>query len=164
MTWRMIGKPISTADQSASIPTVYQKFNLGGNSLQPKNSLLKGASVGIILYNDPVFTALSLELWSDLSGVPSKLLYSSNSYTKAQLLLTEDHAYKIVGFTFNDVPLRGQSEYHLVFRITGYTGNDSSHIAWRNSYPDPQYKTGLTLNATTADNMPLEFSLITAEV
>ena len=155
MTWRMIGKPILTADLTAPIG-VSQKFSKPSGGM-----IVTGAQVGVILYNDPAFTSLSARIYSDSAGSPKVLLATStNSYTKAELLEVEDHALKFTGFSFNSVPLQSGVSYHLVLFPSGYTGTDASHIAWRMSYPDPQYQTGLTLDAAHADNHHLEFSLL----
>ena len=159
MSWRMIGKPIATADVTA-VPSITQRFQVTSG-----NSLLRGVSVGVIFYNDPAFTALSLELWSDrASGAGALIATSSNSYTKVQCLEGENSAYKILGFTFQDLPIKDNSFYRLALRPTVYTGDATAHIAWRLSYPDPQYRTGLTLNAAKGANSPFEFSIISAVI
>ena len=160
MSWRMIVKPISTADNAAAIPTVYQKFK---PKTFGKYLIFSGASVGLVFYNNPIFTDISLELWSDLSGPTKLIATSTNSYTKASMLLIEDHAYKIAGFSFNDLFLKYNSHYNLTLRITGYTGHDSSYIGMRQGYPDPQYLSGLDTSAKSGDNTPFEISILGSE-
>lgn len=153
MSWRMIGTPILTADLPA---TVSQKFRHPS-----KNVLVKGVQCGIILYNDPAFTTLEARIYSDNGGTAKKLLAtSSNSWSKAEILTTEIHGLKFIGFSFDGITLIENEWYHLVLYPNGYTGTDASHIAWRMSYPDPQYTTGLTLDAAHGDNHHLEFSII----
>lgn len=162
MGWRMLGKPIETAEMSASPPTVAQKFTL---SAAEPNQLLKSIAVGIIAH-DPSFTALTLELWSDQGGSPSKLIATStSSKVRSDLLPTaDDYGVCFSGFEFAGVPLKSGASYWIALRATGYAYTSSSHLAWRLSYPDPQYRTGLTLNATKSPNHPFEFGLITADL
>lgn len=157
MAWRMIGTTIFTADV-AGVPSVTQRFRHPTKSIS-----LRGVQVGVILYNDPAFTALSLRVYSDRAGEPGKLLATStNSWTKAQCLLLEVNAIKFAGFTFEYLNLIAGEWYHLALIPTGYTGNDASHVGWRISYPNPQYPTGLTLNAAKAANHHLDFGLVGA--
>ncbi len=153
MSWRMIGKPILTADLPNA---VFQRFRH-----PTKHVLVAGIQVPILLYNDPVFTNLELRIYSDSASSPKKLIATStNVWTKAQLLEVQDHAIKFVGFSFDGVFLNSAEYYHLVLYPNGYTGTNASHIAWKSTYPDPQYRTGLTLQAANGDNHPLEFSII----
>ncbi len=153
MSWRMIGKPILTADLPNA---VFQRFRH-----PTKNVMVTGLQVGVILYNDPVFTSLEARIYSDSASTPKKLLATStNTWAKAELLETEAHGVKFAGFSFDGITLIAGEYYHLVLYPNGYTGTDASHIAWRMSYPDPQYPTGLTLDAAHGDNHHLEFSII----
>lgn len=153
MGWRVIGKPIATADISTP-PAVYQKITLSGDIL------LKSIHTGIILYNDPAFTSIAAQVWSNRGSAPMKLIATSSSIVKSRILTTEDHCLKYIGFQFsNHIPLKADS-YHIALLINGYTGNDSSHIAWKNSYPNPQYDTGLTVETKNADNSPFDLVLI----
>jgi hypothetical protein len=151
----MIGRPYSTAD----IGTFGQRIRINSNI-----SLI-GAQVGLLFYNNPSFTSINLKIYSDsASSTPGKLIHTStNSWTKAQLQ-TLDHAYKNIGFTFSKPLLKNNLFYHFVLDAVAYTGNDSAHIAWRISYPDPQYTTGLTLDAAHGDNHPFELSLVGDEL
>lgn len=161
MSWRMIGKPYATADVTA-VPTITQRFQ--HDTLGTPN-LLRGISVGVIFYNDPAFTTITLELWSDRASGPGALIaQSSTSYTKLECMEAQNSAYKILGFTFPDAPLKPGSFYRIALKPVGYTGDATAHIAWRLSYPDPQYRDGLTLNAAKGANSPFEFSIISAAV
>lgn len=155
--WENIGKPIFTADVSGT-PTITQRFRHPS-----KNMVVIGAQIGVILYNDPVFTSLTAKIYADRDGAVGKLLgTSSNSYTQADCLETESHGLKFAGFTFDKLNLKSSQWYHLALIPTVYTGDASSHIAWRTSYPDPQYPTGLTLNAAKAAKHHLDFGIIGA--
>lgn len=154
MSWRMIGKPYETAEMSGT-PTITQKF------VCTTNQILKGINAGIIFYNDPTFTNIALRLYSDQGGSAKSLIATSSTiYTKAQCMAGDTNSYRIMGFTFGGIHLRAGMTYHLALYATGYTGDSSAHIAWRSSYPDPQYRTGLTLNAAKAAKHHFEFGII----
>ena len=165
-TWNMIGKPITTAENSATIPGVFQRFRIPGPN---PHMLLQGIGCGII-FHDPAFTALSAELWADDgSGSPSVLLATSlTSWLKTEIdaQYTLDYKCLWMGFEFTPYPLRRDVWYHLALRMTGYTGNDTNHIAWRHSYPDAQYQTnlGFTIEAKKAAKVPLEAMIFAAEM
>lgn len=158
MGWRMVGKPYATADMVGT-PTVSQKFSL------TENQIIRGINAGVIFYNTPVFTSLYLKLYSDRGGSPAYLFATStNSYTQAQCLAGDTNSYRILGFTFADIPARLSTTYHAVLYASGYTGDASSHIAWRTTYPDPQYRTGITTSAEKGANQPFEFAIISGDV
>jgi len=152
MTFRTIGVPISTAEQTAN--SVTQPF------IPSTNRVIKGLVAGIIFTGNPSFTDLRMEVWTDRGGVPGGMLAQSLTvWTKADLM-TLDHGFKTVGFTFNTIKLRANNTYHAVLRISGYTGTTASHIAWRKSYPDPQYQVGVTFEVPKGAHFPLELSII----
>lgn len=163
MTWRVIAKPLSTAEMTvAALPTVAQAFTL--DSTKP-HKLLKEVVAGVINHN-PSFTTMVMELWSDNAGAPCQLIATStNSKARVNLLPTADNfGLSFAYFYFNKIHLRAGVTYWLALKATGYTYSASNHIAWRHAYPDPQYRTGLTLNAAKGAKTPLEFSVITADL
>lgn len=163
MTCRLIGKPIETAEMSDTPPAVTQKFTL--SSTEP-NKVLRAVVLALAVEN-PSMTALTLSLWSDKAGSPSKLIAtSSNSKSRSDLLggSTDNYGFGWFGFIFNKVPLRAGSTYHLALRCTGYTYSANQHLAWLFAYPDPPYRTGITLTAAKGANHPLFASIITAEL
>lgn len=163
MTWRMICKPLSTAEMTvASLPTVAQAFTL--DSTKP-HKILRKVVAGVFAHN-PAFTALTMELWSDNGGVPCQLIATStNSKARANLLPTADNfGITFAFFLFNDIPLRAGVKYWLALKSTGYTYAALTHLAWRHSWPDPQYQTGLTLTTVMGAKMPLEATIITADL
>lgn len=162
--WNMVGKPILTAENSATIPGVSQRFRLPATK---PNSLFQGA-VCAAIFHDSIFDALSLELWSDRDGAPSKLIATStNSWSKAQVdaQFTLDYKCVWLGFEFVPIPVRRLVWYHLALRATTYTGDATNHIAWRHSYPDAQYRDGLgfTIEAINAGAVPLEALIMASE-
>lgn len=102
-----------------------------------------------IAYNSPTWTgSMSLKIYSNsAAGLPDQLLATStNSWTKAQIIAansmnftTLNNAIFSLYFNFNYFNLKSGVQYHLVTNGTGYTGSDSSHLAWRKGYPDPVY-------------------------
>lgn len=159
-TWTMVGKPFATADMSATVPTLYWRFRIPTTGTE---HFLKGAGAGVIFYGTPVFTALSAEIWSDQGSAPRKLIANSTtSWLKAQLI-TLAHGCKYVGFDFPAVPLFPGAYYHLALRASGYTGTNASHIAWKHSYPDPQYAPGFTVETKKAGVMAFDSVIFAAE-
>lgn len=159
-TWKHLVKPYDTSDMSATVPTVFQRLKISSGL---SNYLLHGIQAGIVHVGDPAFTAIVAELWSDDGDGPGKLIaQSTTSWTKAQVL-TLPHGMKTVGFAFNKPGLRAGLHYNLALRASGYTGSDSSYLAWRISYPDPQYSTGVTLQVVKGLFMPYDVILIGSE-
>lgn len=159
MGWRMIGRQFNTADV-AGVPSVTQRFR------HPlKSVLMRGAQLGVILCNDPDFATLTARIYADRGGSPGKLIASSsNSWSKAQVLVAQNNGIKFCGFTFPFVNLMAGEWYHLALIPTAYTGDYDSHVGWRISYPDPQYPELLTLNAAKAAEHHLDFGIIGAFV
>lgn len=161
MTWMLLVKRFLTADMSASIPTIYQSFKISSGN---PSAFLAGLQAHVDLYNDPAFTALTMEVWSDKNGAPGRLLATSTtSYAKAALLEVQDYALRQLGFEFPKIPLKAGMLYHATLRASGYTGTDSTNIGWVSSYPKPQYTTGITQTISKAGNYPLELNVFTAE-
>lgn len=157
--WRMIGRTQDTADVTG-VPALTQRFRHPSRSM-----VIHGCQIGMILVGDPSFTAVEARIYSDRSGSPGKLLRTStNSWTKAQCLEAEDHGVKFAGFNFNFFNARVGVWYHLALIPLSYTGDYDSHLGWRTSYPDPQYPTGLTVNAAKGAKLHLDFALIGALV
>lgn len=161
MGWRVIGKPLLTADMSG-IPTITQKFNSESGS---SDYLLKSVVLGVLFYNDPAFTNIYVEIWSDRSGSAQKLIATSNSIHKSECLVTEIHGYRMIGFSFDSaIPMRAQTPYHVALRASGYTGTNASHIAVRLSYPDPQYGELITQDAASGARHPFDMNIISADM
>ena len=161
MTCKFIGKPIETAEMDPSVPTVAQSFIVGS-----VNKVLSGAIVGLCVEN-PVMTALTLELWSDNGTGPSvRIAISTNSKTRSQLLAgsANNYGFGWFGFTFAGIPLRAGAKYWLALRCTGYTYTAAQHLAWKNSYPTPPHTDGITLSAIKGAEHPLDVSIITADL
>jgi hypothetical protein len=161
LEWDHIGKPISTAEMAAAIPSIVQGFMVTEGY---KNQLLKGVVVGLLYYNNPIFTDVKLEVWSNKSGLPGRLLHtSSDSFLQAECN-TDLMVYRIQGFEFLPFGLKKNTLYHLAIRASGYTGDALNHIAWRQSWPDPQYPNGVTLTLEYGTKFPFSASFITADL
>lgn len=158
MSWDHIAKYYSTAEMIGT-PTQYQKFKITSDSSQ----ILKGAVVVLFFYNLPVFDEVYLELWSDDNGSISRKIAESDSYTDAECN-TSNFAHRTMGFTFPGIALNPDTYYYLTVRADAYTGDETSHIAWRQSWPDPQYPTGITLTLEYGLKFPFDLSLITADL
>ena len=156
MSWRMVGLGISTAEMAAI--AISQKATVN------KNIYLRATRAGVIQYNNPAWTSLVMRIYSDKSGSPGKLLFTSaTSHTKASLF-TLDHGYKETYFEFNYAPLQKNTPYHFVLYASGYIGDASAHLAWRQSYPDPIYRNGFTPEAANGDNHPFDLMLLGTDV
>lgn len=158
MSWKMMGQPFSTADISSTIPVWTQKFKVKSTET-PK--ILLGINAGLIFYGNPVFTLLRAEIWND--PVTKLIDVSSNSYAKASVF-TNTHAFKHVGFTFDKLHLKPDVNYNVTIRPTVYTGNSSSHIAWRHGFPDPQYTTNITTDIIWSMNVPYDVTFIVGDL
>ncbi len=104
-----------------------------------------------------------MEIWSDNAGVPGKLVRTSlNSHLKAVVLPQDSHSYFQLGFEFVDLPVRAGAKFHAVLRFAGYTGDADHFIGWRHSFPDPQYREGVTFQWEKMGKFPLELSILEA--
>lgn len=157
MAWKMIGRTIDTADV-AGVPALTQRFRHPSYSF-----ILKGVQMGVILCNDPDFATLEARIYADKNGSPGRLIaVSTNSWSKAEVLLAEANGLKFAGFDFDFVNMKGGKWYHLALVPTAYTGDYDSHVGWRVSYPDPQYPLNLTLTAAKAANHHMDFGIVGA--
>lgn len=151
--WKMIGEVLETADGTGV--RVFQK------AIMPRNTILNGARAQLIFYNDPVFTAITMKVYSNNAGSPQALIATStNSVAKASILLVEDHAVKEIYFNFNSVALKANETYHFVIGISGYTGSVSTHVAWKHSFPDPAYQTNVNMTYAKQLISPFDITLI----
>lgn len=160
LNWDHIAKPISTADGAAATPTIFQSFEISSGY---RNQIVKAIVAGLFFYGNPAFGNVRLEIWSDDNGVPGRLLQQSGSFTQAECN-TNTFAYRIMEFSFAGLAIKKNSFYHLAVRLSAYTGNANSHVAWRQSWPDPQYSTGITLTLENGLHFPYEAMFLTADL
>lgn len=153
MGWRNLVKPLSTADVVGNL--VSQRFRHPDQSL-----VVHGVHLGFAGYGNPAFDDLKLRIYSDRAGSPGKLIAESDTVYGKAAITTLANFLKFAGFVFDaGVQLQGGEWYHLVLVPSAYTGIDASFLAWRYSYPDPQYPVILDLDAAGAARHHLEFSL-----
>jgi hypothetical protein len=156
MGWRVFGERLDTADFSGT-PRVYQPVKFA------KSYLLKAIRTWVIFYNDPAVTSLKLEIWSNQSGTPGTpktLLFTSNALTKATMI-TSANGVKEVYFDFTTLPeLRAGDWYHFCLRGSGYTGDSTTHVAWKRAWPDPANTTNLTTTYVSLGVSPFDLTFI----
>lgn len=156
MGWKNLVKPLSTADVLNNI--VSQRFRH-----PTKAMVVTGVVLGFAGYNNPAFGELRAKIYSDRAGAPGKLLATSlNARAKADVHSLPNFL-KWATFSFEEVQLQAGEWYHIVLEPSTYTGVDASFLAWRYSYPDPQYPIVLDdqgdLNAAGAARHHLDFAL-----
>lgn len=156
MATQVWGKVLTTADMTS--PNVYQPVKFR------RELVLKAICTTFIVYNNPSFTSIGMKIYSNNGGVPGKLLYtSSNSILKAALH-TQANGVKEACFEFTGLPsFDADDTYHFVPFGTGYTGDDTAHLAWMHGFPDGVYKTGV---AQTFENLlvrPFMFVIVGAD-
>lgn len=142
--------------------TLFQPFRMN------TDTILKAVRTWFVVFNNPTFTDLNAKIYSDeirtISGTktghtPVTLLHTStDSRTKAELH-TSDYGVKETYFTFNEVPLQGDTWYNLVINGTGYSPTASSYLAWKHAYPDPVL-TGYTAAVETINSSPFQIYFI----
>lgn len=155
MAWTVWGDPITTAALTAGVSQKV-KFNT--------NLVLKACRIWLIFYNNPALTSLTMKIYSDDGGSPKKLLHTStNSPTKAQII-TLENGVKELYFDFNYPVFDADDHYHFVLFGSGYTGTDSSHIAWRQAWPDPVYDTNWTPTWVNINQSPYSIYFIGSDL
>lgn len=159
MGWKVWGERIDTADFAGSTPRLYQPL------VTNRHLVLKGIRTWLIEYNNPTLTSLTLRIYADRAGIPGKLLYESSALTKSAIF-TQANGVREAGFTFPQLPaLQSATRYHVVLWGVGYTGDETSHLAWRRGWPDPVYTAGGV--SSTAINVlvfPFALTLVGAEL
>lgn len=156
MSWRNVVKPLSTADVAGNL--VSQRFRH-----PTKGMVVDGVVLGLAGYNDPAFGELRVRIYSDRNGAPGKLIATSTNGRLKAAVHTLANFMKWATFSFDEVQLQAGEWYHLVLVPSAYTGVDASFLAWRISYPDPQYplvaEDDGDLNAAGAARHHLDFAL-----
>lgn len=150
MSWKIFVERFETADLNGSQNIYYQDF-------KPNDDIiLHGVRPWIGLVNNPTITSVTMHL-KNSSGV--LIANSTTTYTKAQLT-TLDNCIKEVYFAFNKINLKATDTYRLSFSAVGYTGTDSSYFFWKKSWPDPIYRTGLSITYPSAPVLPYDVYFI----
>ena len=99
------------------------------------------------------------------STTPRALIYTSTNVVTSAQMCTLANGIKEVYFEFNDAIFNSTDVYHFVPYINGYSGNSTSkHLAWKHSYPDPAYQTGLTIDWNFLLESPYDLTFVGAEI
>lgn len=157
MGWTVWGDdwPTTESMQDASL---FQTVQFNGNFV------LRAARTWIIIFGDPVFTSLSMKIYSNavVSGLnsPRKLLHTSTDVRTKAEVHTQPHAVREIYFNFADVPVKGNDKYNFVINATGYAPTGNSYLAWRKAFPDPVYSGGYTPAIETVGVAPREIYFI----
>lgn len=151
--WRVFGETLLTADFSGS-PVYYQPFTLN------QNTVLKAIRTWVVVYNSPSFTSLGLRIYSSVSSAPAQLIATSDTTWTLAQITSEANAVREIYFEFNNaLSLNGEDQYHVVLWGNGYTGTDSSHVAWVRAFPDP-VNSGYTPAIETINRAPFKVAFI----
>jgi hypothetical protein len=131
------GDPFDTAEMTDSTKSVRMRPN--------KNIVLRAVRTWLIWYdNTDSIANLVCKIYSDRSQSAGALIATSaNSFARSDII-TEANGVKELYFEFDEIPMHSGTFYHFVINCSGYTGSESSHIAWRKAWPDPVYRTGWT--------------------
>lgn len=141
MGWKVWGETLLTADINVTPnKRVFQCVKVS------RNEILRAMRTWLIVYNNPAFTDLTMQVYSnDVAGgnVPGALLFTSTTTHLKAEIHTLANAVKGVHFSFADKSLKAGDTYHFIPKATGYTGTASAHLAWRKGWPDPVYRTNV---------------------
>lgn len=128
-----------------------------------KNIILQNVRTGIIFYNNPGLVNITAKIYIDDNESKGDLLYTSlTTHLKADLI-NLNHGVKEIYFLFDEVPLHADEYYHFVLSGTSSGFSESSHVAWKSSYPDPVYSGGFTGAASKLPQYPFDLTLIGAD-
>lgn len=156
--WKVYGNVLSTSDISGTDKSQAMKIKMNSNSI------VKAIRTWFVVYNAPVFTELRLRIYEDQGGVAGKLIATSTNFFTPADLYTDDYGHKGVYFEFADIALKSTPYYHILPYATGYTGNDSTHLALSKAFPDPEYRTGLSLTYEAMHTMPYRLAIVGSEL
>lgn len=152
MAWEIYGRPYYNTSEMSDT-TVKQEVVFDGY-----NPILKAVRVELILHGNPVFTSLNMKIYSSTLV----LLHTSSPRLSADLI-ADDYTIVETYFEFANVNLVKGETYYFVINATGYSGaSGASHIAWKNTYPDPFYGSGSANTKVELNRYPLTILLITS--
>lgn len=162
MAWKMWGDRIETADIAA--------LNARQKVKHTTSQLVRVARIWLIKYADPVYTDLTLKIYSVRNDTGDdevgKLLYTSETILKATIdaEITEDHGAISLPFEFNYESVKENEEYFYVLDIGGYTGDETSHWAWRKGWPDPIYRENIEFDYEALGVAPRSLGIISDDL
>jgi len=141
------------ADAELSNATKYQPCKMNSNII------LRYVRSWVVVFNNPSFTGLTMKIYaSNESYDKGKLLHTATTtWTKTQVT-AENNAIREIYFEFNDISLNKDNWYHFALSGTPSSFSSSSCIAWKMGWPDPVYRTGLSVTyPNRAQNYDLYF-------
>lgn len=155
--WRVWGNPYSTSEATNTIIFQPVVFN--------DDYILRASRTWIVVYNDPTFTSLNMKIYSNSSAnAPKKLLATSTNVQLKADIHTEDNAIKEIWFEFDYFPVQANETYNFVLNASGYTGSDTSHLAWMKGFPDPILTVPGGLSYTSKSKAPFQLYFIGSEL
>ncbi|MDZ4678395.1 MAG: hypothetical protein SGI74_12900 [Oligoflexia bacterium] len=156
---RVFGEWLKTGDFTGS-PQVFSPVLFHDEGVEP--FILRGLKTFMILYNDPVFTSLEMRIYSDNGGRPGGLVYTSTNVQIKSAITTLANAFKEIWFDFDQLPALPRDEtFYFVLWANGYTGIETSHIAWQRAWPNPiQRSSHLNLDGKFLSRFPYQVAII----
>lgn len=152
MSWHVFADPIETAVNGTT--EIHQPLVFHSNV-----SIL-ACRAWVVWYNDPTFDDICMKIYSDNDGDPGYLLHTSSVITK-DYFVDDLYGVKEIPFEFSDKPVfKAEDTYHFVLLLSNYTGDSSSHLAWKRTFPDPPYRTGLDLTYEALLTYPYDLTFI----
>lgn len=157
MGWSVMAERMETADMIS--PLKPQKV------IPNANLILIGVRTWVVLYNDPTYTSLKMEIWSNDGGSPGALIATSINVQLKADVCTLDNGIKEIWFEFDYVNLKDTDSYFFVLQANGYTDNwPTDGIAWRKGWPDPVYTTNVSTTYNSIGTSPYTLYLIGSEL
>jgi hypothetical protein len=159
MAWRVYGDRFLTAD-FAGTPQKWQPFTLD------YDHAIRVIRSWFVIYNDPVFTAIKMRIYSYKNNEPYQMLYETDVNLLKAEIHTNDHGFRNLYFEFSEAPyLKAGETYALVPWVTGYTGDADSHIAWGVNFPRLIYDHADTVTGVEdLYSCPFEFTMLGARL
>lgn len=159
--WKVLAKPYDS-DSSISDKSIFQSVKFD------ENVVLKAVMAWVMVFNNPTFNYLFMDIYSDddqqAARTPKKLLHTSTNMQLKAEIHSLNYACKEVYFEFGNINLRRETWFNFSMNANGYSdASAAKHLAWKSTYPDPQYPEGVTLSQAAAGQYPLTFVPIFAE-
>lgn len=151
-TWRVWGERFETADASGT--RIHQPV------IFHQNAVLFASRAWYIFYNNSSWDNLVMKFYSDDNGSPGQLVGTSTNSWVANEIYTLDYAAKEIYFEWANPVFKDEDTFHFVTHIDNYIGSSSSHVSWKKTFPDPPYKTGLTLTFEKLLTYPYDLTFI----
>lgn len=153
--WKVWADYYENAEFTSGSKTVRTRFN--------SNIVLEGARVWIVLFNNPTFTNISMDIHGDESNSKGKLLATSTNTLSKSQIITLENGVKEIYFSFDKFPIDGEKWYHFSLRGAGPAFNETTHLAWLKGWPDPVYRKNLSITFEKLLVFPYTIYFIGAE-